>query len=155
RIGVRQMEKFAWQRRAAARDESAGQERPTTKWWEQYYVRYFVGTFVGVVVIFALRERALLAGEIKTLLPAFADIRPAALTAVAFAGRAYCYIASAPVLTLHMVRGSWASLTVGRQSECKWILGAYALAILSLTIAIGLGGSYPEDAASLKYVGWL
>jgi hypothetical protein len=103
-----------------------------TRWWEQYYVRYFVGTFVGVAVIFALRDRALLATEIAKILPAFKDIDAAELTGVALAGLAYCYIASAPVLTVHAIRGDWASRSYDKH---VWISVGVGYGLLAIAIA--------------------
>ena len=68
------------------------------RWWEYYVLRYFLGTIVGAVIVvsylaqngFPVEPAKLAASEI------------AALAALGFA---YCYIASAPGLVFHAVRG--------------------------------------------------
>src|SRR5687767_10548450 len=102
-------------------------EASAGRWWEQYYVRYFVGTVVGVIVIFALREKAILASEFAAFVPAVNDIDPGEFAAVAFAGLAYCYVSSAPVLALHGVRGDW--LPTG---DKNWALGMITLAYVAV-----------------------
>jgi len=94
-----------------AADDDAGDEkkpeRPgSSHWWEQYTVRYFIGTIIGVFVIFVLRSHGALHIEIATLIPPLLDIDAKKLAAVGALGLAFCYVASAPVLTLHAVRGS-------------------------------------------------
>lgn len=68
-------------------------------WWEYYFLRYFVGTVVGAAVIFTIPAcRAAL----ECLIPGGAEWKYlAVLPALGFA---YCYVASAPMLTLHVVR---------------------------------------------------
>jgi hypothetical protein len=76
-----------------------------TRWWERYYVRYFVGTVLGVVIIFVLREKAALHCDFEQIIPPLKEATGWQLSAITAAGLAYCYIASAPVLTLHAIRG--------------------------------------------------
>src|SRR5258708_5610685 len=98
---------------ASSRPESATEKKPEAsetssgKWWDQYYVRYFVGTVVGVAIIFTLRDHAYLACDFRKIVPDFDSITAGQLTVVATAGLAYCYMASAPVLALHAIRGDW------------------------------------------------
>jgi small-conductance mechanosensitive channel len=78
-----------------------------SRWWEFYFVRYFVGTVVGGAILLYLN-----ASETSSLhnliIPGVSDVskldaqRLSLLTAL---GLAYCYIASAPVLVLHATRG--------------------------------------------------
>lgn len=73
-----------------------------SRWWEQYYVRYFVGTVYGVLLV-----SALLLDSPRASLPV-AEITNSThwLSAgvVLAAGLAFCYLASAPVLLLHSLR---------------------------------------------------
>jgi hypothetical protein len=90
-----------------ASDGEKKAERPMSNlWWQQYTVRYFIGTIVGIFVIFLLRAHGPLHCEIASLIPRLEDIDAKKLIAVAALGLAYCYVASAPILTLHAVRGS-------------------------------------------------
>jgi hypothetical protein len=98
---------------ASSEAESANEKKLDTsqsgtgRWWDQYYVRYFVGTLVGAAIIFTLRDHAYLACDFSKIVPDFNSVSAGQLTAVATAGLAYCYIASAPILALHAVRGDW------------------------------------------------
>lgn len=85
-------------------DRAADSDK-STRWWEQYYVRYFVGTVVAVAILFILREKASLARDFQGIIPSLEKADGWQLSAVASAGLAYCYIASTPVLILHAVRG--------------------------------------------------
>lgn len=75
------------------------------KWWEYYAVRYFVGTVVGaaIVAFLNLNEGSLFHGKLAI----FQNPKDATFLGVglvAALGFAFCYIASAPVLTLHATR---------------------------------------------------
>lgn len=63
-------------------------------WWEYYFLRYFVGTIVGAAAILASQHCQ----------TAFDGLEWKQLAALAALGFAYCYIASAPLLTLHVIR---------------------------------------------------
>lgn len=87
-------------------DSGGSPERKTVeRWWENYAVRYFVGTVVGAVVISALLSSGHLHCEFRKVLPSF-DSMGWQLTAIGALGLAFCYVASAPVLTLHAIRGA-------------------------------------------------
>lgn len=75
------------------------------KWWEYYVVRYFVGTVIGALVV------ALLNGEpgspfegFLTLLDDSKETSFLGVGLLAALGFAFCYVGSAPVLTLHATR---------------------------------------------------
>jgi hypothetical protein len=97
-----------------------------TRWWEQYYVRYFVGTVLGVVIIFVLREKAALHCDFKQIIPPLKKASGWQLSAIASVGLAYCYVASAPVLTLHAIRGG-----LGLTAPRSWILLGIFLAVFA------------------------
>ncbi|SRR5260370_15765544 len=90
---------------------------PSNRWWEYYYIRYFVGTVVGGLVIFSLSN---IGSKIPLLnnvnLNNTAEATEALaknFTVIAALSFAYCYIASAPLLTLHTTRAhllSWMGL---------------------------------------------
>ena len=73
-------------------------------WWGYYFLRYFVGTVVGAAVVLgaAFLRWGTSAVSICPLV-----LRGDAwqyLPALVMSGLAYCYVASAPMLTLHVVR---------------------------------------------------
>lgn len=78
----------------------------TERWWEQYTVRYFVGTVVGVGILLVLRDWAVMHEDIGLIIPERKDITGGEAAIVGALGLAYCYISSVPVLTLHALRGS-------------------------------------------------
>jgi hypothetical protein len=77
------------------------------RWWEYYTVRYFVGTVVGVAAVVVLAQipngPIPLAGVLSIQNLSRLDV-PGFL-ALSAAGFAYCYVASAPILLAHAVRG--------------------------------------------------
>ncbi|MCM0612422.1 hypothetical protein KFJ24_08035 [Marinobacter sediminum] len=79
------------------------------RWWEFYFVRYFVGTVVGGAIILFLN-----ASETSSLqnliIPGVTDVSKLDvqhLFLLAAMGLAYCYISSAPILVLHASRGAF------------------------------------------------
>src|SRR5713101_9701587 len=85
------------------------QEKPSDsgRWWEYYFVRYFIGTIVGAALIlmflFADFTKPL-KDSIVCLLsnPLVAGVKN--VTILAASGFAYCYIASSPMLGFHALR---------------------------------------------------
>jgi hypothetical protein len=98
-----------------------------SRWWEFYFVRYFVGTAIGAIVILFLiasdgpgvSNQGALAGVLKTLKPDQFD--SGYMWLIVGLGLAYCYVASSPVLVLHATRGSLFS--VRRKVNWKSLLG--------------------------------
>jgi hypothetical protein len=80
-----------------------------SRWWENYFVRYLVGTVFGALLL-----QLLIAGQLLPyheilvdLLAARGELKNDAFLGVGLAaalGFAFCYIASAPVLTAHAFR---------------------------------------------------
>lgn len=95
-------------------------------WWEQYYVRYFVGTAVAIPLLILLAQKS----DWKIALSEFSA--PAWLDAagVATGGLAFCYLASTPILTLHMARSAF-----WKKAPLFQVV-AVLLAILAITSAI-------------------
>lgn len=87
-------------------------KKPDNRWWEFYFVRYFVGTALGAIVVLFLAtadspvftSQGELATILKTLKPE--KFESGYIAVLATVGLAFCYIASAPILVLHAVRGS-------------------------------------------------
>lgn len=71
------------------------------KWWEQYYVRYYVGAAFAVPLLILLSREKIFPAELKAA--ASGGWLNAAV--VSAAGLAFCYIASAPILLMHACRG--------------------------------------------------
>jgi len=77
--------------------------RSDSRWWENYAVRYALGVGVGTPIVALMCETYAhtLSPELHIRSP-FAGTTTALLWAAA--GLAYCYAASAPMLTLHSTR---------------------------------------------------
>lgn len=116
------------------------------KWWEYYAVRYFVGTVVGAgIVAFFLSEQ--FGSPYKDILflggKESKEVTFLGFSSVAAAGFAYCYIASSPVLTMHIMR---AHLRISElQSSWLWCFLCSVFAIVAAFLilpplaAIGFG----------------
>ncbi len=82
------------------------------RWWEFYFVRYFVGTALGAIVVLFLAtadspvftSQGVLATILKTLKPE--KFESGYIAVLATIGLTFCYVASAPILVLHATRGS-------------------------------------------------
>ncbi len=81
-----------------------------SRWWEYYFVRYFVGTVVGCGIVIFLNTScdSSLYGLLLPGFTNFQDLKEFGAEApilIGAIGLAYCYLASAPVLVLHATRG--------------------------------------------------
>lgn len=75
------------------------------RWWEHYILRYLVGTIVGVGMLEYLRRHSAMRHSLPQLEWAEqAGQFLAQLSLLAAIGFAFCYVASAPILTLHATR---------------------------------------------------
>lgn len=105
------------------------------KWWEYYAVRYFVGTVVGAVLVAFVsgHDGSPFAGQLK-----FGNDAPnqtfLGLSLFAALGFAYCYVASAPILTLHSARAHLRLAGV----KARWFSYAWPF-IVSILLCIGTG----------------
>lgn len=76
-----------------------------SRWWEYYTVRYFVGTVVGAGIVAALNQMPGSPFEwLLSSLPEFKDASFKDLALFGAVGFAFCYVASAPILSLHASR---------------------------------------------------
>lgn len=91
----------------------------SSRWWENYAVRYFVGTIIGAGAVLMFNEYSAspLKGALFPALSNFKDAGAQHLVVLGALGLAYCYIASAPMLTLHSLRGE---ITVGSKKPFTW-----------------------------------
>ncbi len=95
------------------------------RWWDYYFLRYFVGTIVGAIIVRSLPLYCVI----------YDSLRPGGgtmmnLTSSAALGFAYCYIASAPMLTLHVTRAHLFRTTGGDSNSgfsfgAHWLLRAF------------------------------
>lgn len=76
------------------------------RWWEYYFLRYFVGSIVGAAVIVVLTKvsGSPLHGLGLTELKDLGGLGVKELTGLGALGFAYCYVASAPMLLIHATR---------------------------------------------------
>src|SRR5262245_9579224 len=124
------------------------------KWWEYYAVRYFVGTVVGagIVAFLNAEQTSPFANSLNVIV---GSPNPGVLGVglLAALGFAFCYIASAPVLTLHAtrahlrlstIRSNWKS-TIPVLVACATIVICWrylplsAAALSGLVIGLQLG----------------
>ena len=89
------------------------QERTNTieknRWWEFYFIRYFVGTVVGGAILYYLNvsEHSALHHKIVPSITKISDIHAGAIWLLGALGLTYCYIASAPIYSLHVARSEF------------------------------------------------
>src|SRR5437870_2250563 len=83
------------------------------RWWEYYAIRYFAGTAIGAGIVVFLNgaDGSSLRGILSPVLKDAEDIGLGGLSLIGALGFAYCYLASAPMLTLHSARVHIRSLT--------------------------------------------
>lgn len=92
--------------------QDADKKKPDNRWWEFYFVRYFVGTAIGAIVVLFLATSNspvfVTQGEVASILKSLkpANFESGYIAVLATVGLAFCYIASSPVLVLHATRGS-------------------------------------------------
>jgi len=108
-----------------------------SRWWEDYFVRYFVGTVIGAVVVVVLASH-LTDSDLK---PIFLDLlldpkvaSAKSLIVIAALGLAYCYIASAPMMVLHATRGQLFKETP------PWFTWRFWTVVIGLFVALCLDG---------------
>lgn len=130
-------------------------KKPDSRWWEFYFVRYFVGTALGAIVVLFLASanspvftnQGELATILKTLKPE--KFESGYIAVLATVGLAFCYIASAPILVLHALRGSL--LKVRSSTNRKLI----ALFLAVVFVVSGAQGYVLWLALSIKGNPWV
>ncbi|EGR1394102.1 hypothetical protein ACCF70_004490 [Vibrio parahaemolyticus] len=79
-------------------------------WWEFYFIRYFIGSVLGALIILAIALHP--DSGVSSVISEYTnfkalevkDITAPFLLSLLFLGAAFCYIASGPVLVLHSLR---------------------------------------------------
>jgi len=123
-------------------------DKSSGRWWEYYFIRYFAGTVVGGLILAN-------AGVKYSNLPVVSDVSGsfevlaksfAALAALSFA---YCYVASAPMLTLHATRAYLlravemvGSVQNSRRAVKILLIGCIVLVVLVILVALGVALAY-------------
>lgn len=130
-------------------------KKPDNHWWEFYFVRYFIGTALGAIVVLFLAtanspvftSQGELATILKTLKPE--KFESGYIAVLGTVGLAFCYIASAPILVLHAVRGSLLKVRSSTNRKLIAFLSALVLA------ASGAQGYVLWLALSIKGNPWV
>ena len=78
-------------------------ESTATRWWENYLVRYFLPSLVGMIILRWLDEST--DNLLSSYIPfGWDNFRTANLIAWLLFGSLYCYLASYPILVFHATR---------------------------------------------------
>lgn len=105
-------------------------ENTNSRWWEFYFVRYFVGTVLGAIIVYVLTVSSDSALSASLVPGVSKEIGYPHLLLLGAYGLAYCYIASGPVLVLHATRSVFVNRT---QSNFQlWFAGAVIFGIAVL-----------------------
>lgn len=87
-------------------------ESAKSNWWEGYIIRYSLGTLVGSLICWFLVLNLAETSQIRSFV--FSKETVVNYVIVAFMGLTFCYIASAPMLVLHVSRYQERKKTIGR-----------------------------------------
>lgn len=107
-----------------------------SRWWEYYFVRYFVGTVTGAAIVgflFKFPGSSLYSPGL-TVSKDFDNFGVKEITGLAALGFAYCYVASAPMLLFHATRSQF-GLRRSRLALALWIATSAVAAIMYFLIA--------------------
>jgi hypothetical protein len=114
-------------------DDGEGARAEKSRWWDHYYVRYFVGSVFAVPLMLALSKTH----AAKSLVEISPEDKFLNATVLGAAGLAFCYVASAPILLLHATRGGYAKKgnnVVAVDNKSK----AYSISVVAFAVAIGV-----------------
>lgn len=110
----------------------------SNRWWEFYFIRYFVGSVLGTVVVTALvfHPDSGLSAEISNLIAVpdkdVLKLKTDHFWVLLSLGIAFCYIASAPILVFHSLRAQF-----DFQSNTPVGIGAWIARFLVIAIPLG------------------
>lgn len=126
-----------------------GKKASNGRWWEYYFVRYYVGTVVGGAILVYLNASELSSLR-NVIIPGVTDVSKLNgqfLLLLAALGLAYCYFASAPVLVLHATRGVFLTKNT---STFRWLFyGSLALVGLA-AVVFYLYNAVPDTVSLLS-----
>jgi hypothetical protein len=124
----------------AEKGRGGGSMAEKSRWWDHYYVRYFVGSVFAIPLMLALSKTA----AVKALGDIAGEDKFLNATVLAAAGLAFCYVASAPILLLHATRAPRSKVN---SAPTKLGLGSKLFAIGILALAVALGAWIVHDLA--------
>lgn len=101
------------------------------RWWEYYFLRYFVGTVAGAVIVAFLLKfpSSPLHNSNLAVAKDFGDFGIKEITGLAALGFAYCYAASAPMLLFHATRSQFSLHSM----RAKWVFWLLTVVIVAAT----------------------
>lgn len=104
------------------------------RWWEYYTIRYFVGSVVGAGVVLFLNysDTSPYSGSLTSLVN-LKDSAFLGISLVAAIGFAFCYLASAPMLTFHATR---MHMRIPDHRMKSWLLLCVLLVFFTVGIAL-------------------
>lgn len=93
-----------------------------SRWWEFYFVRYFVGTVIGSAIILYLNSpgKSSLSNLILPGVNNVSNLDVQLLPVLLALGLAFCYIASSPILVLHAARCSFLAKDTKSYKKVFW-----------------------------------
>lgn len=104
---------------------SSENQSPSTRWWENYLVRYFTGSILGCLFVISFAITNKFDEKILTFTTNTANGKPdwTLISIGAFlAGTVLCYIASTPITVIHAGRfNSETSFAMEKHSRYFWI----------------------------------
>jgi len=112
--------------------EEEGKMAEKSRWWDHYYVRYFVGSVFAVPLMLALSK----AEALESLVDGIGNSKLLNATVLGAAGLAFCYVASAPILLLHATRAHRSNANQAR-IPVGWGTRFFAIGTMALAIALG------------------
>jgi len=115
----------------------APEETPSTRWWESYLVRYFIGFIVGAICIGILTSELSLYDRIVKPVVGSSNSETgwsALLITLGILGLGYCYVASTPITVLHYGRASQGWLDAhSRHFWFGWIIALVAINVWNIS----------------------
>ncbi|MFZ0773294.1 MAG: hypothetical protein WCA49_23110 [Candidatus Sulfotelmatobacter sp.] len=121
----------------------------STRWWENYAVRYLMPSIAGMVIVNWLCKNG--SADLRSLLSlplATERIDTASLTLLFLYGNLFCYIASYPILVFHATRvldfenDAWPALPLSDGYLLTGILAAIAFPLAHFATSCRLWGAF-------------
>ncbi|MBK0413375.1 hypothetical protein JD974_03055 [Chromobacterium haemolyticum] len=92
--------------------DKVSSEPAKSNWWEGYIIRYSLGTLVGSLICWFLVSNLAETSQVRLFV--FSKETVVNYVIIAFMGLTFCYIASAPMLVLHVSRYQERKKSIGR-----------------------------------------
>lgn len=131
-------------------------KKQDNRWWEFYFVRYFVGTAIGAIIVLflAMSESTIISqGTVTTI---FKSLKPEKfesgyILVLATVGLAFCYVASSPILVLHATRGCLLKIQVRSNWRLFLIFTFIVIVIASAQIYLLYNAFKPKGNVWASY----